>query len=403
MMTTSEGTMIDELELHPLFGGDPQFKSGYHTEGDLVTVTADGIDLNALWAEFQATAAIYSEHQSGLVQLLTFPVTNMIETVPQVGEATFEEASEFGEPRGARVTLDYFQLGYDFRDYDVATRYTWKFLRDADARQIQAVHEEILRADERLIFRKVMEAIFDNRGRTTDIRNQAYNVYPLYNNDGTVPPAYKDQTFDGTHDHYLVSGANILDPDDVEDAYEHIAEHGYSIENGTTFVMLTNKAVIKEMRKWRQGDKTTTGNGNVAPSYDFVPSANQPSLIVPNEAGLLGSQPPSQWNGLAVAGSYGDILVIEESYIPDGYFLMFGSGGAGDLQNLVGLREHANPAYRGLRLLPGNQQRYPLVDSYYSRGFGTGIRQRGGAVIMQITSNPTYTIPNQYKRGTGLI
>lgn len=63
---------------------------------------------------------------------------------------------------------------------------------------------------------------------------------------------------------------------------------------------------------------------------------------------------------------------------------MFGTGGAGNLQNLVGFREHKNPLYRGLRILPGNDQRYPLVESYYTRAFGTGIRQRAGAVVMQI-------------------
>lgn len=388
---------LDGLPVLPIFGGDSNL-GGYHTEGDLVSVTNDGIDLNALWEEFQMTMAIYNERQAHLVSLFTYPVQNLVETVPQVGDATFEQASEFGVPRSSRVTLDYFQLGFDFHDYDVATRYTWKFLRDADARQIEAVHQELLRADGRLVFRKVMEAIFDNRGRTADIRNQPYNVYPLYNGDGTVPPSYKGTSFDGTHDHYMVSGGAQVDPSDLEDAYEHISEHGFSIENGTTIVALLNKAQIKEIRKFRQGE---TFNGVVA-SYDFIPSQNQPALIVPNSDGLLGDQPPNQWNGLMVSGSYAGVLIIEESYVPEGYMLMFGTGGAGDLQNLVGLREHANPAYRGLRLLPGNQQRYPLIDSYYSRSFGTGIRQRGGAVVMQFKDSGNYEIPTQYKNGAGL-
>jgi hypothetical protein len=69
----------------------------------------------------------------------------------------------------------------------------------------------------------------------------------------------------------------------------------------------------------------------------------------------------------------------------------------------VGLREHANPAYRGLRLLPGNQQRYPLIDSYYARAFGTGVRQRGGAVVMQVTLNNTYTPPTSYTNNGVLV
>jgi hypothetical protein len=385
---------IDGLPVYSMFGGTDTYRGGYQTLGDVVNITNDGVDLNALWAEFQATMAIYNESRGRLVQLLTFPVTNIIETVPQVGEASFEMASEFGEPKAARIKLDYYQLGYDFHDYDVASRYTWMFLRDADARQVEAVHQEILRADSRLLFKKILEAIFDNRNRTADIRNQNYNVYPLYNGDGTVPPTYKGTTFTGSHTHYLASGNSSIDSGDLEDAYEHIAEHGYGIENGTQFLWLGNKTEIKEIRKFRLN---ATNNNSVIANYDFIPAPNQPAVIVPNAEGLLGSLPPSDFRGLRVTGSYADLLIVEEPLIPPGYFVLLASGGAGNLMNLIGFREHANPAYRGLRLLPGNDQRYPLIDGYYARSFGTGVRQRAGAVIMQITANASYAIPEKYK------
>lgn len=385
-----------------LRGADP--RRGYHTEGDLVTQTADGVDLNAMWEDFQATLEIFNERRQQLVDILTFPVTQLIENVPQVGDTEFEMASEFGVPKSARVEVNYFQLAYDFVDYDAATRYTWKFLRDADVRQVDAVHQAMLNADRRLIFRKVMEALFDNRNRNADIRGQNYTVYALYNADGTVPPDYKGNTFAGTHDHYLVSGAADIDSDDIEALQDLISEHGYGAEQGTTFVALVNRAEMEEIRTWRRGE--VSNNGIVA-NYDFIPAATQPTIIVPNEEGLLGSRPPNTWNGLPVIGSYKNIIFIEEDYIPAGYVLMLGSGGSGDLQNPVGLREHANTAYRGLRLLPGNQQRYPLVDSYYARGFGTGIRQRAGAAILEVRDDGVdpgaYRIPSEYERGGGLI
>ncbi len=390
--------VIDGIPVYPIFGSEQQ--GGYHTAGDLVTVTNDGIDLNALWGIYQESMSMYNEAMDRLSALFTFPVVNPIETVPQVGEAQFEEATEFGEPRGNRIELDYFQLGYDFKNYDTATRYTWMFLRDADARQVDAIHQEILRADRRLVFRKIMESIFDNRNRVTDIRNQNFNVYPLYNGDGTIPPSYKGTAFDGDHDHYVVSGNTAIDSSDVEDAYSHIAEHGFGLENGTVFVMLANKTQVKQMRSWRAG--SVSANSVVA-NYDFIPAANQPTMILPNAEGLLGSLPPDTFKGLRVVGSYADILIIEESYIPAGYFFMFGTGGAANLQNLVGFREHVNPAYRGLRLLPGNQQRYPLVEGYYARSFGTGIRQRAGGVVVQIKASGDYDIPTAYKKGSGFL
>lgn len=386
------------MPIYPIKGAE----LGYNTQGDLVTVTSDGRDLNAMWAEFQATLAIWNERRQQLIDLLTFPVVNLIEDVPQVGETEFEMATEFGVPVGSRVGLTYFSLGYDFKDYDHAVRYTWKFLRDADARQVEAIHQSILNADNRLVFRKVMEAIFDNRNRSADIRQQNVPVYALYNGDGTVPPTYKNNTFSGSHNHYMVSGANGITPEDFEDAYENIAEHGFGIENGTQIVCMAPRAIVKEIQKWRVGDEFGPVGAETVANYDFIPSPAQPTIVVPNSEGLLGDRPPDTWRGFQVRGSYMDVLVIEEDYIPGGYFLMFGTGGAGNLQNLVGLREHANAAYRGLRLLPGNNQRYPLVDSYYSRGFGTGMRQRGGAVVMQIKASGTYDIPANYKRGGGL-
>lgn len=386
--------MLDSRLLKlPPFGAE-DYTGGYHTEGDIVYVTADGVDLNALWSEAQAALAVWNQARSKLVSLLTFPVTNAVESVPQVGEATFEEASEFGEPQGERLKLGYFQLGFDFKDYDRATRFTWKALRDMDSRQVTAVNNALLQADERLVFRKVMEAIFDNNNRTADIRNFAYNVYPLYNGDGTIPPAYGSTTFTSTHNHYMASGNTTIDSGDLEAAYNNIAEHGYSIENGTTIVCLMPRALMQVVRTFKAG---VANNNGATALYDFIPSANQPAQWVSSPQGLLGSLPPAQWNGLKVGGSYGDILLIEHPFIPANYLLMFGSGGDGNLQNLVGFREHANPAYRGLRILPGNDQRYPLIESYYSRAFGTGVRQRGGAVVMQITSG-SYAIPTEYTR-----
>ena len=379
------------------FGAEDE--GGYGTEGDIVYTTNDGVDLNALWAEAQAALGVWNAGRSQLVNLLTYPVDNEIESVPQVGEATFEEASEFGEPQGERLKLGYFQLGYDFRDYDRATRFTWKALRDMDSRQVQAVNNALLQADERLVFRKVMEAVFDNRNRETSIRGNAYKVYPLYNGDGTIPPAFRSTTFTDSHNHYLASSHAKIDSGDLEDAYEHIAEHGYSLEAGTTIVHLCNRQEIKEIRKFRMG---VENNNSVEANYDFIPARTQPAQFLDSPLGLLGSLPPDSWNGMRVSGSYDDALIIENDFIPPGYVLTFGTGGIGNLQNLVGLREHKNPVYRGLRIMPGNDQRYPLVESYYTRGFGTGIRQRAGAVVTQITTG-SYTIPEQYTKGLGFV
>lgn len=379
-----------------IWGGDGN-RSGYMTEGDILTHTIDGIDLNQLWGEFITANTIYNEHKQGFVAILTYPVLSDIELVPQIGDFNFEVATEFGIPRGQNTNISYYQLAYAYQDYDLKLGYTWKFLRDAPSQQIEAIHTKAIQADQALVFRKTMEALFDNRTRETIINSLTYDVHPLANADGWVPPTYKDVVFAGSHNHYLTSGNSVVDSSDFEDSVNHLTEHGYGWDTGTQIVCFANRAQINEIRKWRFGQ---VNRNTVTANYDFIPAIGQPALLVPNAEGLLGGQAPSTWNGLRVSGAYMDVMVIEEPLMPAGYMLFMSTGGVNVDENIVGVREHASPAWRGLKLMPGNQQRYPLIDGYYVHGFGTGIRRRTGAVLMQITSGGSYTIPTQYTHST---
>lgn len=396
------GLFVKGIPLKPIFGGTaPIRQEGILNQGSLVTVTADGVDLNALWNTFAESTAIYNEAMDDLIALLTYPVTTPIEPVVQIGEVTLEEATEIGVPRGAGLPIETFMMGYDLRHYDKRNAFTWMFLADADARQIEAIHNAILWADKRLVFRKVMEALFDNRTRRANIRNQAYNVYPLYNGDNEIaPPRFKNNTFDTDHNHYVISANSVVDSGDLEDLHELIAEHGYSPQAGTAFLLLANKTETDTFRTFRRG---VVNNNGATAAYDFIPSPTQPAMMLPNAEGLLGNQPAPQFGGLAVIGSYGFWNIVEEEYIPPGYLLGIGYGGRFNLGNPVGLRQHANPQMQGLRILAGNYQRYPLIDGFYARSFGTGVRQRGGAAIMQIKASGTYDIPSVYRKGGGFL
>jgi hypothetical protein len=371
--------------LAAMAGGDGQV--GFNTLGDVLTQTIDGRDLNEIWAEFQAAVALRNERRQRLIDLLTFPVTQPIEDVPQISTNDFEEASEFGEPKGIHGGA-YFSLGYDFKWYDLAIRYTWMFLSEAMAAQVDALHNMALEADSRLIFSKVMKAVFDNRDRTATIRLQAINVYPFYNNDGTVPPDYKGYTHTGAHDHYLTSGGATIDSGDLDDMETHLVHHGYGKQAGASLFLLCNRAQTATLRTFR----VSAGD-----SYDFIPALGQPPFILPVSQGVIqGGQPNASWQGLDVRGVYGPWTIIEEDYIPEGYVLGFATGGEMQATNPVGFREHANAALRGMRLVKGRDADYPLIDSFYSRGFGTGCRHRGAAIVMQIKAQAGYVIPPEY-------
>jgi hypothetical protein len=266
-------TMPNGRELVLPSGFMPQ---GYNVEADVITTTADGRSLNDLWTEFTDVVRIHNERRQTLIDLMTFPVVNVIEDVPVSTGDDFEEASEFGVPKGTRTTLNYFSMAYDFKWYDIATRYTWKFLAEAPAQQVEAIHQGVLEADNRLVFKKVMNTLFRNTNRTANITGNNYTVYALYNADGTVPPDYKSNTFSGTHTHYLTSGAATIDSQDVEAMFDHLRHHGYGEANGTQMVLLTNQAEADTIRTWRAG--VANANSQVA-KYDFIPATRTTRVV----------------------------------------------------------------------------------------------------------------------------
>lgn len=360
---------------------------GYNQSAELIRQTLDGADLNQMWDEFQRTLAIWNRERNVLVNLFTFQVTNPVERIRYPSQEDFEEASEFGEPKGIRLGPS-FNLGYDHKFYDLAIRYTWMFLAESTAEQLRALNNSALEADTRLMFTKVLKALFNNINRTATINEQAVNVYPLYNADGTVPPAYKGTTHLSTHTHYLTSGAATVDAGDLDDIETHLRHHGYSLALGYKLVLLVNPA---------QGATIRTFKVSSGAKYDFIPSAGVGGgVYLPANGGIVARPADGGVPGLTAIGTYGPFVVVEDDYVPAGYMVGYASGGERNVGNLVGIREHENASLRGLRLVKGRDNDYPLTDSFYLHGFGTGVRHRGAGVVMQITVSGTYTIPAAY-------
>jgi hypothetical protein len=377
--------------LNGIAGGE----RGFNALGDVLTRTTDGTDLNDLWAEFQATLNLQNESRQRIVDFLTFSVTENVSHVPQAGAGVdFEMASEYGEPVGARSKVTYFNMAYDFTWFDIAVRYTWQYLANATAAQVESLHQQVLEADNRNVFAKVMKTVFNNTNLTATIDGNAYNVYKFYNNDGTTPPAYKATTFTNTHTHYYTSGAATLDSADIDAMELSLNEHGYTQGLGYSLVLMVNKAQGDVIRTFRFG---VTNNNAAVAKYDFIPARGREDLLFLTQTQVLGNQVAPTLAGLDVLGSYGSFTIIQEDYVPAGYMFAFATGGTANLQNPIGVREHDQASLRGLKLVKGPTPDYPIIDSFYIRGFGTGVRQRGAGVVQQVTASGTYTIPTLYQ------
>lgn len=359
---------------------------GFNERADVIQA-ADGTNLNDFWREVQDTIRLRNADRSSLINQLVVRVTGITEEVQPPSEVDFEEASEYGQPVGIRGTATRLFRGYDFKFYDLAVRYTWMFIAEASRSQLELHHNMALEADIKLEFRTVMRRLFNpiNTNGFTD-KNEPVTVFAAYNGDGEVPPAFKQNTFSGTHNHYLVSGNTAITPANVDTLATSLEEHGYTLQGGYKLVLWVNKVEADIIKTFR----VATGA-----KFDFVinPEYYGGAVFVPNNGSYVGG-PSGRVPG--EIGTYGPFHIVEEGYIPAGYAVAIATGGTDNLGNPIGLREHSNEAYRGLKVIPGQRSDYPLVDSFYRRGLGTGIRHRGALAVMQVKASGNYQVPGLY-------
>lgn len=358
---------------------------GINAAGDVLARTVDGKDLNYIWRDMQDALKLYNDKRTAVVRALCYNHTEVADYVVQspLSDVAFEQASEYGVPKSVRTAPQPLTLGYMFGWFDTAARYTFQFLAKATAEQVQSVHSAVIEADNRLVFNGVMGALLNNATRLNDT---GQTVYPLYAGlAGDKPMPYLNTTFADAHQHYLTSGSATLDALDVETVVRKVTEHGYGQQPGQHLLVWANPAEADVVRSFR------AGQGTPAAKWDFIPSEAAPPYLTAET--IVGDLAPASYEGLSVIGSYGPVWVIEEPLMPAGYVLTTVAAGSGSPLNPVVLREHVRSELRGLKHLHGPSTAYPIQDSNYVRGFGTGVRHRGAAAVIQVTTNASYTAP----------
>lgn len=302
----------------------------------------------------------------------------------------FEKASEFGEPESMGPPSEYLLLGYTMEDYDRAARFTWRFLRDADARQVRAVLDEAMRGDNTTVTRTILNRLFSPAPETNDRGNTCYGLWN--GTDGMTPPPVLGKTFTNTHTHYLWSGNESIDSGDLETSITHVREHGYGLVDGAEeLVCLVHPTESEIIQGFRAGVQNE--NSQIA-KWDFIQAVNQPAFIIAEGGQLVGNQPPGTVFNLPTVGKYGPLWIVESNFVPEHYVAVVATAGPAATSNTIGVRQHRNTVYQGMRQIPGGASGYPLQDSFYSRTFGVGTRHRGAAVVTQITASTSYTAPS---------
>jgi len=195
--------------------------------------------------------------------------------------------------------------------------------------------------------------------------------------------------FSSTATHYHKSGATQIDAEDIELMINEVTVKGYGTRPGSQLIILANPIEGESIQGWRAGVESRPGGPNA--KWDFVPSSNAPAWI--SAENIHGAIPPAEHpgTGLKVQGAYGKAWLIESNYVPVDYVAVVATGGIDSPDNVIGLRSYPDPAWSGLRMIPGVQ--HPVQDSHFLRTFGVGVRHRGAASVLQVGSGSTYTAP----------
>jgi hypothetical protein len=388
---SGEFPLVNGIPVYPIYGSTvPVSQYGVNTVGDvLVNHLADGTDINEVWADLVAVVQEFNKTKLSIVSLLSYETTATADAVGQgLGVTSFEEATEFGVPKAVMTPVEVLFCGFTFKDWDLRTSWSWKFLRSVDRRQLDATVTSALQADSQLMTGAILRRLFKP---TPEFNEFNHTCWGLWNGTSPGPPSFAGKSFPDTTTHYLSTGNVLLDSLDIEDSVRMLKEKGYGLpENNSHILILANPTESLQIQAWRAG-KESRGVGSPVSTWDFIPSSN--SFPYLTDKAIVGPLAPTDFNGLAILGSLGPTWLFESHAIPAGWVIVTATSGPGAQNNPVGVRVHPDKAYQGLRLLPGNQAGYPLVDGFYQRGFGTGIRHRGAAVCLQCTTNASYAPP----------
>src|SRR6516165_7300509 len=320
----------------------PQY--GINVKGDRlapVTQTLDGVDLNELWNEFSDLLQIWNAERIALTDLLVFDTTASAEAVAQNSEvASFEEATELGVPRAAELPGNGLLVGYRFRDYDLSGRFSWKALRDWDARQVRSVMDNILSADNKLVTGMIFRRLFSN---TRTVNEFGAPVWDFYDGVAPGPPQFLTRTFPTTETHFITTQSSQIDSDTIFDAIRLITRKGYGLHPNSKMLLITNSDEGELIMQWRKGLESRPKQGaetqGPISEYSFIPAIDQLPWITADGM-LVGTQAPGDLWGIKIWGTWGPVSLIQSDYVPPGYSALITTYGPNSPYNPIGFRQH---------------------------------------------------------------
>lgn len=290
------------------------------------------------------------------------------------GNGRLQKNSRMGRP-GARKAYGGWTVSFDLNSYAdqfSSDRVSMAYMSLSD---FELNLSSMMIADMNTTRFEILRHLFSNSNENVqDERRGPLTIRRLANTDGTLYfPVIGSET-EAEENHYLVSGylqANISDTNNPFPVVkEELEEH---FDRGTPVAFINPDIQPK-----------------VEALSDFVPVAK--ANVQYGDNADLATLP----NGVQVPGHFigkvGDVYVVTWRYIPSRYMLVIDTDQAAPLTRRVDIPTEL----RGFQLVT-EDERHPFRNSFYEHREGYGAGNRLNGVIMEFTTNGSYTTPNIYQ------
>lgn len=369
-----QGIILPDGRRLPIMAGGA---GGILAAADVLT-TADGVTLDTVWSDLQNSLAYWNTIPQEWIDTMCLRTRQNGWKTANQGSMRWERATEFGRPYRQRVKPTFAPRGLPVWDYELGMGYTRKYLLRASLSEIQSQHNEAMRSDQENLFYEVLRALFraDSYSFDDEETGTTLTVYPFYNGDGEVPPAFLGRTFAAPHTHYHASNGAFTEAD-ILLMKEDLIEHGHD-GNRILLIAANMESVIRAV-------VDSGGNKMFVPNWAYE---NPNVQLAPGDSQRTANVGP-QFIGM-IAG----FAVRVARPIPDNYMFGFNMYGAGSALSPLAYRERNNDAEVGLLLIneDGNTN-FPIINSFYMRSFGVSALNRGNATLMFYDAGAAYVDP----------
>lgn len=325
-------------------------------------------------------ARINRDMETAMAVFVSGTTTDFAEKFRLPGGGRMQEAVEMTRPGAVRPTGSW-DVGYPIKDFRDEIAQDDVISAHMTLREL-ANHVETIRIRNINTVRfEVLRALYNNTARQwidQKLSTPTITVQPLANGDGVIYPPTLGSEDGAQENHYLVSGYDVSNISNTNNPapviVDDLAEHFGESTGGDNIVIFANKDVTDKL-------EGLTAFTKVEDRFIRSGADRDVPINLPMVPGVIIGRMNGAW-------------IVRWRHAENNYAIGV------HLETTAPLKMRVDPPDtglgRGLQLV-AREQMFPFNSTFWRHRFGIGVANRLNGVVMQFTTNPSYTTPTKYQ------